>query len=158
MQMTRITPVCAADCSDLLASFYRAFRFQYRFQMPVKTLNFCAVRRRVFDDDDVSPTRARVARKSNLPVSRRKNRLAAIGISARRFVPIFAEMPVFAEILRVILRIPPIISLADKILFADRISKTLFRKFAEQLRRNFFVRVFFPDASRLKNQKTGENQ
>lgn len=105
----------------------------------------------MFNYNDVSPTCARVSSKNYLTVSRSKNRLAAVGVSARGFVPIFAEMSVFAEVLCVILRIPPIIFFADKILFADRISKTFYRKFVEQISGNFFVRAFLPNTSRMKN-------
>jgi hypothetical protein len=151
MQMTRVTTACAADCPDLLTPFYFAFRFQNCFEMSVKTLNFRSVSRDVFDDNDISPTCAAVFSKSNLSAGSCENRLSAIGVAAGRFVPVFTEMTVFAEILRIVPRIAPVVFLADKLFFADRISETVFRKFAEQMRGNFFVRIVFRDTSRRKN-------
>src|SRR5215213_10769607 len=93
--------------------------------MPVKRLNLFAVGQIVFDDDDVSPACAGIFGKDYATVSRRVNRLAAVGIAARIFVPVLAEMIVCAEILRVVPFVFSVFRLGHGFGFADWISEAV---------------------------------
>src|SRR5436190_3029272 len=102
MQVARIPAVRVADLADQVAFCHFAFRFVNFTQMSVKRLDRFARRQSVINYYDVPPTRPSVLSKNNLAICGCVNRLAAITISARVFVPVFAKMVIFAKILRVV--------------------------------------------------------
>src|SRR5688500_16809747 len=102
--------------------------------MPVKGAQFRSVRRSVFDHDNISPSRTRVSGEDDHAISGGKDGFTAVRIAPAVFIPIFTQMTVLAEVLRVVPGVPPIVALGHILFLADRGRKTLCWKREQKLR------------------------
>lgn len=124
MQMAQVRSVRVPDTPDSLSTLDLSARSLKRFQMPVESFQYLAVWKPVSNDDDFAPARPGFGGENNRSFRDCVDGHPAIRIPARPGVPVFAQMIVLAEILRVIPAVP-IVVLRHVSCAADRVVESI---------------------------------